>query len=316
MKKKMKLFDLHCDTATRLYEESASLWENGFHISLERSAVFEKYVQLTAVFTEQSLSDEEGWIRFHEVRRYLEEEADKYGVRMIRSAGDLRDFDRSDGKTAFILTVEDARILNGRPERVKELYDCGVRVITPLWGGKTIIGGSHDTDEGLTPFGREAVREMTRVGILPDISHASFKAADEIMDICEEAGIVPLATHMNAYAVRAHSRNLTDGRFRRLASLGGIAGVSLCVMHLTGAEESSAADVTAHLMHYEKTAKGHAAFGCDYDGTDVPPVLHHIDALPLMRDRLAGQGMTQEEIDAVFYGTACGYMLSNLPEDA
>ena len=310
----MKLFDLHCDTATRLYAERASLAENAFHISLEKAAAYRKYVQLTAVFTDETLSDEDGWKRFGEVRQYLEEEAESNMIPFIRTAGELADFDRSDKKTAFILTVEDARILNGRLERVKELYDCGVRVITPLWGGETIIGGSHDTEDGLTPFGREAVAEMVRVGIIPDISHASFRSADEIMDICEEAGVSPIATHMNSYAVRAHSRNLTDERFLRLTRLGGIAGVSLCLHHLTGESDVSAETVARHFRQYETLAPGHAAFGCDYDGTDVPPDLSNVGRLPKMAETLASCGMTEDAIDAIFYGTALSFMTAHLPK--
>lgn len=75
---------------------------------------------------------------------------------------------------------------------MRELYDLGVRVMTLLWGGDTSIGGSHDTENGLTDFGKAAVEEMAKVGIIPDISHASFKSADDIMDICENAASLPL----------------------------------------------------------------------------------------------------------------------------
>ena len=309
----MKLFDLHCDTAMVAYRHGASLKHNDLHISLERAAGYEKYVQLTAMFTYQQYSDEEGWEVFHRAREFLEKECAENGIPLLRTAADLETFENSDQKTAFILTVEDVRILNGKIERVKELFDCGVRVVTPLWGGKTCIGGSHNTDEGLTEFGRAAVEEMLKVGIIPDVSHASFASTDEILDLCEAAGKAPVATHMNSYAVRAHSRNLTDDRFVRLTSLGGVAGVSLCPPHLSD-KECTADDPARHFLHYESLVPGHAVFGCDYDGTDVSDDLCGVDKLPLVAEKLRNAGMVPKAVDDVCYGTAYRFMKTNLPK--
>ncbi len=310
----MKLIDLHCDTALALYTQKKSILENNLHISLNRAAVFDKYVQLAAVFTPPFLTDEEGWEQFLRVREYLESECAKNSVPLLRTAEDLADFEASDAHAAFLLTVEDARILAGKAERVKTLFDWGVRVITPLWGGKTCIGGSHDTEEGLTDFGKEAVSEMITLGILPDISHASFPSTDEILDLCEAANVSPVATHMNAYAVHAHTRNLTDERFRRLVRLGGMAGVSLCPPHLTTDEDAvSSRDVLRHLCHYHRLAPHGVGFGCDYDGTDTPADLAEISRLPALADLLKQEGLTAEDIDQIYYGNARRYLMKHLP---
>ena len=126
---------------------------------------------------------------------------------------------------------------------------------------------------------------MLRVGIVPDLSHASFRAQDEILDLCAAAGRAPVATHMNAYALHPHSRNLTDERYRRLTELGGVAGISLYVRHLSGRETVTAEDAAAHLCHYESLVPAHAGFGCDYDGSDVPEDLLR-DLAPSRRRRL------------------------------
>ncbi len=63
----MRVADLHCDTATKLFAEKWPLSENDCHISLQKTAGFSQYLQLMAVFTSPSLSDEEGYRRvfFH-----------------------------------------------------------------------------------------------------------------------------------------------------------------------------------------------------------------------------------------------------------
>jgi len=304
----MKLCDMHCDTAMALYRGGLDLKSNDLHICLDRAAVFETYLQLNAFFTSPRCSDEEGWEVFLKARDYFLGQCAKYGVSVLSSGDEIAAWDKDGGQFASVLTVEDARILAGHLGRVEELYRLGIRVVTPLWGGDTCIGGSHDTDHGLTDFGREAVREMLRVGIVPDLSHASFRSADEILDLCEEAGKSPVATHMNAYALHPHSRNLTDERYLRLTGMGGVAGISLYVRHLSGREDVTADDAAAHLCHYESLAPGHAGFGCDYDGSDVPADLAEISRLPAAAGCLRARGLTEEQIDGIYYGNVLRFL--------
>ncbi len=311
----MKLCDMHCDTATAIYYGHKKLASNDCAVSLEKAAVFEKYLQLAAFFTSPKLGDEEGWDAFLAARQYFLDECAESEIPVLASSGELAAWDRSDSRAAFILTVEDARILAGRLERVEELYRLGIRVMTLLWGGETIIGGSHNTDAGLTDFGRAAVREMLRVGIIPDVSHASFRSTDEILDLCEAAGKAPVATHMNAHAVCGHSRNLTDDRFLRLVKLGGCAGVSLCPPHLAenGAPTTSA-DSARHLLHYRALAPDAVGFGCDLDGTELPDDLPDLSALPVIAERLRESGLKETEIEEIYYGNVFRFLKDNLPE--
>jgi len=306
----MKLFDLHCDTAMALYSRMVPLKSNGCHISLDKAACFDKYVQLTAFFTSPRTNDEDGWNQFWRARRRLLDECDRNGVTLVSSAAELDAFDKSGAKTAFILTIEDVRMLAGHLERVEQLYEGGVRVITPLWGGETIIGGSHNTDMGLTPFGRAAVEEMLNVGITPDISHASFRSTDEILDLCEKHGKSPIATHMNSYTECAHTRNLTDERFERLVKMDGIAGVSLCPPHLlVGEKGCTSDDAVRHFVHYYSLHADAVAFGCDLDGTDLPGDMQDICDLVMLSEKLAAQGL---DVDAVTYGNAYRFMMKVL----
>ena len=70
----MKLFDLHCDTATRLLDEKQGLYDNGLHISINRASYLEKYVQLMAVWSNYRLSDGEAYGVFFKVVENLKKE--------------------------------------------------------------------------------------------------------------------------------------------------------------------------------------------------------------------------------------------------
>lgn len=310
----MFLFDLHCDTATVLYREKASLFKNSLQISLKKAEKYEKYIELTAIFTSETLSDEEGWKRFFEVREYLLREANAHGVGFINNKNELTAADRAGG-VHFIITLEDARIINERLERLRELYDAGVRVITPLWRGETSLGGAYDTDIGLSDFGKEAVGEMCALGITPDISHASRRSAEDIMDICEKYGVSPIATHMNSISVSPHPRNMTDDCFCRLVSLGGIAGISFCPAHLApDSEKSDASYVLRHIEHFFALARNKVAFGCDFDGTTPPDDIGDISSLYRFPVLFSERGFTESEINDIFYGTALSFMEKALPD--
>ena len=70
----MKLFDLHCDTATRLLGENQGLYDNNFHISIKRAEYLENYAQVMAIWTDKKLTDEQGYERFFEVLKNLDKE--------------------------------------------------------------------------------------------------------------------------------------------------------------------------------------------------------------------------------------------------
>lgn len=309
----MKLIDLHCDTALSLYHKKASFRDADGHISLEKASFLDKYIQLMAFFTSSKLSDSEGWEVFLAAHEHLLRQCDECGIPLIRTAAELEAFERSDAKVGFVLTIEDVRILDGKIERVKELYDLGIRVVTPLWGGPTTIGGSHDTDMGLTDFGREAVREMLRYGIVQDISHASFNSAFEILDLCEEAGRAPIATHMNSYTVRPHSRNMRDDELEKFLKLGGIAGVSFCPPHLTGDNPCTTDHVVDHFRFYQEHAAGHVCFGSDYDGTDLPVDLADITGVPAIVDKIRAFA-DDAAIEDITWNTAYAFLKNNLPK--
>lgn len=310
----MKYFDLHCDTALKLYSGNQTLAHNDFHISLARLGELKKYIQLTAIFTPSELSDSDGWKQFLGVHANLLNEADKNGVKIIRNRRDLENFLSRGTKYAIIITVEDARILDGKIERIRKMYDMGVRVITPLWGGSSCIGGAHNVSEGLTYFGEKAVREMISCGIIPDISHASRKSAREIMDLCEECGVSPIATHSNSFSVREHTRNLTDEEFLRLTSLGGIAGLSLCPEHLSSGK-ASADDIVRHALLYQMLVKNHVSLGCDFDGTDLPEDISGIGEIPYIRRKFTEKGFSSYAIEQIFWDTALGFFRRNLPNE-
>lgn len=305
---KYSLFDTHCDTAFELYHRKEDLWQNSCHISLSHAAAYEKYVQLYAIWCNRRQDDQTCWEEFLAVSdnfdRLIEQNSDK--ISRVRTSTELAQT-LTTKQSAAILAVEDARLLAGDIDRLQILYDKGVRCMTLLWGGPTCIGGSHDTDLGLTDFGKAVVAGCFELGIVPDISHASEQSVNDVIAIAQKYQKPFIATHSNCYSVYPHSRNLRDRHLQALIELGGLVGISMCCSHLRDCSQRGAGidDVIRHIDRYVALdAESNLCFGCDFDGTDLPEGIYHVDDLYKIGDGLAEHGYTKEMLEKLFWTNA------------
>lgn len=264
----MNYCDLHCDTPLEVYLRGVSLNDTGLNVSADKYAVFDKYVQLAAFCPPEDISDDEGYELFFKVAENFKTEVSKVCGTVCTDAEEI-ECSVKNGIPAFVLTAEDARILGGDIKRLYALREAGVRVLTPLWGGITCIGGSHTSDEGLTSFGKDVIKECFQAGIIPDVSHASRKSTCEIIDMAIAAGKAVIASHSCSYSINPHTRNLTDEEFLGIVETGGIVGVNLYPPHLKGTE-ADVSDVLDHIRHFiSLTGSSQVALGCDFDGMGI-----------------------------------------------
>ncbi len=268
----MKYFDLHSDTAYEIKKQEVSLSENDLHIDMKKLSYLQKYAQVMAIWSNEELTDEDSYIQFKEIADNLRKELKLNGYSLSTDFQNLEASLDTKGK-AFMLGIEDARLLCGKIERLQEIYENNVRFLTLTWAGVTCVGGSHDTDAGLTDFGKEVVSSSFELGIIPDISHASKESADDALNIAEKYARPIVATHSNSFSVFSHRRNLRDEHFRRISALGGVVGVSLCSPHLSDEEkrQSDISDILRHIEHYLSVGgENSLCIGADLDGAPLP----------------------------------------------
>lgn len=310
----MKLFDLHCDTATRLLDEKQSLYENSFHISLKRSEYLKQYAQVMAIWTNHRLNDEDGFKRFFDVLNNLDSEIHKNSNKVERvtsSEGLLSCIDA--GKTPFILSVEDARILSNDISRLEVLRNCGVRLLTLNWYGETCIGGAHDTDIGLSEFGVSVVNKCFEIGIIPDISHCSFKGAHDTIEIAKSYKLPIIASHSDSYFVNQHTRNLRNDDFIDICNLGGLVGINLCPSHLTSSGEADVNDIINHIEHYLSIGgESTIAIGGDLDGTDLPSGFAGIQDIIKIANEMQRLNYSDELIEKITFKNTFDFFKRNL----
>jgi membrane dipeptidase len=122
-------------------------------------------------------------------------------------------------------------------------------------------------DEGLTAYGRAMVREMNRVGMVPDGSHSSVRTG---LDLCEVSTGPVIYSHSCMRSVWEHERNITDEQARACAATGGVIGITGVGIFL-GANDISIDALIRHLDYaVELVGPDHVGIGTDFpfDQTD------------------------------------------------
>ena len=139
-----------------------------------------------------------------------------------------------EGKRAIYLAIENGYPIGDDLTNIELFYDMGVRYITLVHSSNNDIADSATDSsgaehEGLSAFGEEVVKEMNRLGIMVDVSHASDDVFFDAIAV-SEAPII--ATHSNARAITEHQRNMSDEMLRLMAENGGVAQLTLLSSYL------------------------------------------------------------------------------------
>lgn len=300
----MYSIDLHCDTASRLLYENFKLNESECKVDIKKLKKANAKAQVFAHFIELNIVDNP-YTEFKKMySNFMKElEKNKNDIELVTNLLELEEVNNK-GKIGAFLSIEEGEVLEGKIERVKEIYDMGIRFITLTWNFKNSIGypnaGFKYKDYGLTEKGKEIVEEMERVGIIPDCSHLSDGGFYDLVDICKKPFI---ATHSNARAITDHSRNLTDEMIVKLANKGGVMGLNFCAPFLGNEKVPSINSMISHVKHIKNVGGIDVlALGTDFDGIGNEVEVENIGEIGKLRDALLKEGFTNSEIDKIFYG--------------
>jgi membrane dipeptidase len=230
----------------------------------------------------------------------LHESARRSGgkLRVIHSRGDLSSYEAERlthrAMTAGYLGVEGAQVLEGKLENVQRLFDAGIRMMSPSHFLDTDVGGSAHGERkiGLTPFGRQVIAEMERLGMLVDLAHASRQTIEDVLDISTRPVVF---SHTGVTGTCDSPRNIPDSVLTRTAQSGGLVGIGFFEGATCGRDLG--AIVRAIRYTVDRVGADHVALGSDFDGFVRTP----IDAagLPALTDSLLGAGFTEAEIRGI-----------------
>jgi membrane dipeptidase len=175
------------------------------------------------------------------------------------------DFGRAEqeGRVAVVLGFEGAMPIDDDVGLLRMFHRLGIRSIGLTWNGRNLLGDgvSVGGGGGLTRFGRTAVAEMNRLGVVVDVSHMSDEGVRDIL----ETSIQPIiASHSNARAICPHPRNLPDDLARALAARGGVVGLHMLAQFVSGSTEATLDQFLDHIDHFVKVVgPAHVGIGPD-----------------------------------------------------
>jgi membrane dipeptidase len=263
------------------------------------------------------------------------------GLSPARTARDVRE-NAAQGVTSALFGLEGGYMLGeGTADemlaRLRRFAELGVRYLTLTHSMRSPLGGSSGDEsdtEGLTDFGRRAIEEMQRLGVVVDLSHVSDPL---FWDAIRAARKPVLASHSSARALANVPRNMTDAMLKAVARNGG----AVCVNFFPGfidqrafedlkraqaelereglkpdrmsiveqrralaRKEMRSVDVGAvadHVQHIVKVAGiDHVCLGSDYDGIPTTPRgLDDVSKLPALTAELLRRGMSEADVDKV-----------------
>jgi len=192
----------------------------------------------------------------------LKEFASHPGYNQILTAGDIRHAKANGTRGSFF----NYQYLPDMPDLswLADAWELGVRMAGLTYNNPNQIGAgctSHDT--GLTPFGRDVVVEMNRLGMLIDVAHAGPQTT---IEACARSKAPVISSHAAASALFDHARCKSDDELRAIADTGGLCGVLTAPPILTDAPPG---DIGLALDHIDYIAD---KFGIDAVaiGTDWP----------------------------------------------
>ncbi|MBQ8522006.1 MAG: gamma-glutamyl-gamma-aminobutyrate hydrolase family protein [Bacteroides sp.] len=187
-------------------------------------------------------------------------------VDIARTPADLYRL-KAEGKKAIMLGIENGYAIGKDIANVERFRKRGVVYMTLCHNGNNDLCGSARYNEeglGVSTFGAEVIREMNRVGMLVDISHAGERTFYDTLDISRRPIV---ASHSSARALCDHPRNLTDEQLRALANKGGVAQVTLYSGFLKKEGTATILDAIEHLNHMVNVMGiEHVGIGTDFDG--------------------------------------------------
>lgn len=239
--------------------------------------------------------------RLTQVRRQEQLNPDRMGVAICPA--DLLSL-KQQHKKAIFLGIENGYALGKDLANLQIFKEMGVTYITLCHNGDNdICDSARGKNEwnGLSSFGHEVVREMNRLGILVDVSHA---AESTFYDVLKISQVPVVASHSSARALCNHARNLTDEQLIALAAQGGV--VQLCLYKgfiNEEADKASLSDVIRHINHIVKLiGTDHIGIGSDFDGDGEVIGCSASNELINITVRLLEEGYSEEDIRKIWGG--------------
>ncbi len=227
-------------------------------------------------------------------------------------------------KIAGLMGIEGGHAIEDSTRLLRDYYLLGVRYMTLThFNTNDWADSSGDINDprvqhhnGLTPFGKDVVGEMNRLGMMVDISHVADKT---FYDALETSQAPLIASHSSARAITNVPRNMTDDMIKALAQKGGVIQINIYCSFISqkaadapkdAPVRATLADVVAHIDHVRQIAGIDAiGIGTDFDGIECAPLgLDDVSMFPNLTRALLEKGYSPADIKKIYGGNTLRLM--------
>ena len=317
----MFVLDSHCDTPSALLEGRDLRIDNPVgHVDFPKLKKGGVDAAFFALYTSNSLSGEAALERALRELAAVQDSLEACKDLAALAVSPAEAFEnKAKGLISIFLGMENGSPIQDSLSLLRFFYRCGVRYMTLTHNGDNLICDSAAGSGrwgGLSPFGREVVREMNSLGMIVDLAHCSDKTFTDCLEL-SQAPVV--STHSSCRALASHRRNMADWMLKELAAQGGVCQINFYPVFLSdeyasvhnedvpesGAEVlPSFRRVVDHIDHAVEVAGiDHVGFGSDFDGIEVAPSgLENAGKIQVVFDEMRRRGYSEEDLAKVAGG--------------
>jgi membrane dipeptidase len=244
------IVDLHFDLPMDLYEkrDRKNVLENDFLSELDIGSIS---VVGTAIYIEDRYMPEMSLrVALDQIARLYAETQACQRFAICKIYNDIEKA-REEGKIALLITLEGAEPLGTDLNLLRAFYELGIRSIgltharSNAAGHGGIFASSGSSQEGVTEFGRDLVRECETLGVIIDLAHINPAGFNDVLSITTKP---PIVSHTNARRYYDIERNISDDQIKMIGERRGVIGVN-SVLVSAKEEESTLDRYVDHIEH-------------------------------------------------------------------
>ncbi|MGP2656131.1 membrane dipeptidase [Malaciobacter sp. WC5094] len=198
-------------------------WDRDYFLSLQKSGI--TAVHVTLVYHEMA---RETLTRFAQWNKYFEQNSDL--IMPVMSMEDVHKA-KSTGKVGIFFGAQNCSPIDDEIGLIEVMRKQGLLIMQLTYNNQSLLatGCYEQNDSGITRFGKQAIEEMNRVGMIVDMSHSAERSTLEAIDISSRPICI---SHANPTFAHDALRNKSNEVIKALASRGGLLGFSLYPFHL------------------------------------------------------------------------------------
>lgn len=203
------------------------------------------------------------------------------------------------GRPALIGTIEGCHFMDGRLERIAEVYRRGIRQLQIVHYMPSELGDQQTEDAkwgGLSPLGADMIRECNRLGIVVDVAHGTFELVKQAAGV-SSAPFILSHTSLTTAPLQRYTRLISAEHARLMAQVGGVIGVWPAAYQFVDARDWVAG--IARLV--DVAGVDHVGLGTDMEG-GINEVWDDYADLPAVVDLLLRRGFSPAETTKLIGG--------------